>query len=324
MEDMYMRSLEICAGGGGQALGLEQAGFGHAALVEIDGDACRTLSENRPEWNVICGDARNFSAKAYYGIDLLAGGVPCPPFSVAGKQLGAEDERDLFPEALRLAGECMPRAVMIENVRGLLSPRFEAYRRKIQAELEGMGYTCWWRLVQASHFGVSQSRFRALLVAVERESASAFAWPVGTAAPPPTVGQLLLPEMASNGWEGAEAWAQKADGIAPTLVGGSKRHGGPDLGPARAREAWLRLGVDGRGIADSPPQKGYAGMPRLTVKMAALVQGFPPGWVFAGKKTAAYRQVGNAFPPPVAKAVGMSIYEALAQSRAPGRKEAAV
>ncbi|MCU0373917.1 MAG: DNA cytosine methyltransferase, partial [Chitinophagaceae bacterium] len=91
-------SLEICAGGGGQALGLEQAGFSHVALVEIDNHACMTLRTNRPSWNVIQGDLRLFSGKGYEGIDLFAGGVPCPPFSVAGAQLGVDDERDLFPE----------------------------------------------------------------------------------------------------------------------------------------------------------------------------------------------------------------------------------
>jgi DNA (cytosine-5)-methyltransferase 1 len=117
--------------------------------------------------------------------------------------------------------------------------------------------------------------------------------------------------MAAAGWENAAAWAAGADRIAPTLVGGSKKHGGPDLGPTRARREWATLGVDGRGVVDSPPEPGFHGMPRLTVPMAAAVQGFPPEWRFAGRKTAAYRQVGNAFPPPVARAVGESIAVAL-------------
>ena len=94
-----MRSIEICAGAGGQALGLEQAGFEHVALIEIDKHACATLRKNRPGWHVIEDDVKNFSAIEYHGVDLLAGGVPCPPFSIAGKQLGNDDERDLFPEA---------------------------------------------------------------------------------------------------------------------------------------------------------------------------------------------------------------------------------
>lgn len=112
-----LTSIEICAGAGGQALGLEAAGFDHLALVEIDKDACQTLRSNRPNWNVVEGDLRNFSAKQFKNVDLLAGGVPCPPFSKAGKQLGKEDERDMFPEAVRLVRECRPKAVMLENVR---------------------------------------------------------------------------------------------------------------------------------------------------------------------------------------------------------------
>ncbi|HNI76573.1 MAG TPA: DNA cytosine methyltransferase, partial [Giesbergeria sp.] len=93
------------------------AGFEHAGLVELEHAACTTLRFNRPAWNVVEGDLRQFDARPYHGIDLMAGGVPCPPFSKAGKQLGAEDERDLFPEALRLVDECRPKAVMLENVR---------------------------------------------------------------------------------------------------------------------------------------------------------------------------------------------------------------
>lgn len=123
------------------------------------------------------------------------------------------------------------------------------------------------------------------------------------------MGELLRDAMAANGWEATDAWAERARSIAPTLVGGSKKHGGADLGPTRARKAWAALGVDGAGVVDEAP--GFVGMPRLTVGMAALVQGFPAGWRFSGRKTAAYRQVGNAFPPPVDKAVGTAIREAL-------------
>ena len=112
--------VEICAGAGGQALGLAMAGFVHVALVEYEEDYCKVLKQNRPEWNVICADVHDFDGRPYHGVDLLAGGVPCPPFSVAGKQLGQEDERDLFPEAIRLIKEIQPRAVMLENVRGFL------------------------------------------------------------------------------------------------------------------------------------------------------------------------------------------------------------
>jgi DNA (cytosine-5)-methyltransferase 1 len=311
-----MLSIEICAGGGGQAAGLESAGFEHLALVEIDAHARATLSLNRPEWNVDgVGDVTTFDATPYKGeVSLLAGGVPCPPFSAAGKQLGSKDERDLFPAALALVDACEPQAVMLENVRGLLDAKFAVYRSKIRKRLESRGYRVFWEVCNASDFGVPQLRPRSILVAVEETRAEDFSWPEPAGAAP-TVGEVLFEQMASAGWEGAGAWAALADDIAPTLVGGSKKHGGPDLGPTRAKRAWAKLGVDGHGLADGPPPPGFDGLPRLTIPMTAALQGFPSDWKFAGGKTSSYRQIGNAFPPPVAQALGHQI--ALSLGRAP-------
>ena len=311
-----LTSIEICAGAGGQALGLDRAGFGHECLVEIDRDACSTLRLNRPGWKVLQEDLREFDGRPYKGIDLLAGGVPCPPFSVASKQLGEKDERNLFPEAIRLVDETRPRAVMLENVRGILDAVFEDYRLHIAGQLKALGYVTDWKLLNASEFGVPQLRPRVVFVAVRKELAANFNWPQSGLLPPLTVGETLQDLMAEGGWEGAGAWARRASEIAPTLVGGSKKHGGPDLGPTRARKAWETLGVDGKGLADEPPQRGFLGMPRLTVRMAARVQGFPDDWRFVGGKTSTYRQVGNAFPPPVAEAVAKEIKACLSSRRA--------
>lgn len=304
-------SVEICSGAGGQALGLEMAGFSHIALVEIDSPACATLRTNRPEWEVFEADLHEFSARNYKGVDLLAGGVPCPPFSKAGKQLGADDERDLFPEAIRLVDECRPRAVMLENVRGLLDAVFDDYRNKVEKQLKKLGYIPGWRLLNASDYGVSQLRPRVVFVAIHKEARGQFSWPTPASKQPPTVGEALYDLMVERGWRGAEKWRDRADAIAPTLVGGSKKHGGPDLGPTRAKRAWAQLGVDGHGLSDAPPDRNFVGMPRLTTHMAARLQGFPDEWRFVGKKTAVYRQIGNAFPPPVAKAVAEKIYQAV-------------
>ena len=309
-----LTSVEICAGAGGQAIGLEQAGFGHEAVVEIDPDACETLRINRgSDWKIIEGDVSDVDGRSFGRPDLFAGGVPCPPFSVAGKQLGADDERDLFPEALRLIAECEPRAVLLENVRGLATPRFDGYRAGVGARLHELGYRTWWELVHASEHGVPQLRPRFVLIAIREQWAAGFRWPEPEPGPAPTVGAVLAGLMAAGGWPGAAAWSGQAAGIAPTIVGGSKKHGGPDLGPTRARAAWRALRVDGLGIADAPPGPDFApdGLPRLTVPMVARLQGFPDDWEFAGRKTAAYRQVGNAFPPPVARALGAAIAAAL-------------
>jgi DNA (cytosine-5)-methyltransferase 1 len=309
-------SLELCAGAGGQALGLEHAGFDHAAAVEIDADCCRTLRKNRPGWQVLNMDVRDLNGRNFRGIDLLAAGVPCPPFSIAGKQLGSDDERDLFPTALRLIEESKPKAVLIENVRGLSNARFASYRKQVIERLRSLGYVPDWQVLNASDFGVAQLRPRFLLVAIAEKYASGFMWPT-TGAPPPTVGSILHDLMSARGWPGADEWAQKANSIGPTLVGGSKKHGGPDLGPTRAKRAWAELGVDGHGVADLPPGLDFPihNRPKLTVRMTARLQGFVDEWEFVGRKTAAYRQVGNAFPPPVACAVASSIKQALKKRR---------
>lgn len=309
LDKSFYTSVEVCAGAGGQALGLELAGFEHLALVEIESWAVKTLRHNRPEWNIIEGDLNEWepSEKLYNNVDLFAGGVPCPPFSVAGKQLGKEDERDLFSRALELIEQLKPRGVMLENVRGLLAPKFATYRDEILDRLKNAGYVGEWRLMVSSEYGVPQLRPRAILVALHPEDWTHFEWPAPHPEETPTVGEALVDLMAAGGWEGAASWAAGANKIAPTLVGGSKKHGGPDLGPTRARKAWAELGVTGNTIADEPPAPEFEGSPRLTPKMLARIQGFPDSWEITGRKTNACRQIGNAFPPPVAEAVGNAI-----------------
>ena len=311
-----LSTLELCAGAGGEALGLEQAGIGHAGLIELDTHACATLSLNRPKWNVLERDLFKFTdASAFQGVDIVSGGLPCPPFSKAGKQLGKNDERNLFPVAVNIIDQLRPRAVMIENVRGILDAVFDDYRKYIAGKLKKLGYKTDWKLLNASDYGVPQLRPRVVFVAIKDSYADKFEWPQPRNVPAMTVGECLYPMMAANGWKGANAWKERAGEIAPTIVGGSKKHGGPDLGPTRAKRAWAELGVNGHTIADEAPAREFVGMPRLTVPMVAKLQGFPEEWKFSGKKTNAYRQVGNAFPPPVAFAVAIKIVEALTAVR---------
>ncbi|GAA3380971.1 DNA (cytosine-5-)-methyltransferase [Streptomyces racemochromogenes] len=390
--DDALTSIEICAGAGGQAIGLHQAGFKHLALVEIDQYAAATLRRNiahRDGWeferdfcDIIEGDVNDFKptvqlekAVKFLGhsvkegeLDLLAGGVPCPPFSHAGKQLGKDDERDLFPRMLQLVDELRPKAVMIENVRGIKDDKFTEYRDWVEArlqggmavdpvtgvrsELPGAGYkVCGWEVLEASDFGVPQLRPRAILVAIRADipGVDDFQWPVPNAKVT-TVGQALdetmeeryQPFIAKGGALGQKAakalkdWRRDATGIAPTLVGGSKKHGGADLGPSRAKAAWAKLGVNALGVANAPKDVlkkdsadrdlFRAGGPMLTVTQAAIIQGFPAEWDFEGDpsegrlpgKTAQYRQVGNAFPPPVARVVGEAIAKVLRGPRTEG------
>ncbi|MET9413235.1 DNA (cytosine-5-)-methyltransferase [Streptomyces klenkii] len=338
-------SVEICAGAGGQAVGLHNAGFKHLALIELDKNACDTLELNVKDneaWKgckVIRADLTTFDPMSLGlkpgELDLLAGGVPCPPFSLAGKQLGPDDERDLFPTMLDMVDALQPKAVMIENVRGLLEPpeKFQDYREKvILRRLIDAGYAkCYWKVLEACDYGVPQLRPRAILVAMKEEYARHFVWTEPEKDQLVTVADALASSMRDRfeasghpDWEKHyEDWRRDASkGVAPTLVGGSKKHGGADLGPTRAKKAWKGLGVCGLGVANEPEDMidssrdlfADAG-PKLTVSQAAIIQGFPKEWKFSGRKTAAYRQVGNAFPPPVAKAVGLQIMAALKARR---------
>ncbi len=317
-----LTTLELCAGAGGQALGYEQAGIEHVGLIEIDKHACATLRLNRPEWNVIEHDlTKNVPAKFnpadFAGVDIISGGLPCPPFSVAGKQLGKEDERNLFPAMIDLVDQLRPRAVVIENVRGIFDAVFHDYRVYIAGQLRALDYVTGWKLMNASDYDVPQLRPRVVFVALRREYSERFTWPEESKTRPTTVGKGLYDLMSANGWKGAKTWSKAANQIAPTIVGGSHKHGGPDLGPTRARRAWAALGVDGLGIANEAPGPEFPtnGMPRLTVRMVARLQGFPDDWQFSGGKTAAYRQVGNAFPPPFAKAVAAHVRACLTARR---------
>lgn len=288
------------------------AGFEHLALVELESDYCDCLRANRPEWNVICEDVRNFDGHEFRDrTDLLAGGVPCPPFSHAGKRLGADDDRDLFPEMIRLVKEISPKAVMIENVRGLLDPKFDTYRDSILRAVKDQGYDVQIRLLHASWYGVPQLRPRVIIIGIRSDITEPFIYPSPTYCKPPTVGEILFDLISERGWTHADEWRTIANDIAPTLVGGSRKHGGPDLGPTRARNAWAKLGVDGRGVANEAPEKDFVGSPRLTYRMLARLQGFPDSWDFGRGKTKACRMIGNAFPPPVAAAVGKQIINLL-------------
>jgi DNA (cytosine-5)-methyltransferase 1 len=317
--------LEICAGAGGQALGLERAGFDPVMLIDEDPHACATLRANRPEWDVRQLDLFDFVGQDHphvLDVDLLSGGLPRGQYSIAGKRTGPESEaRDPLKAAVWLATEVRPRAIMLDNVPGLVKDAaFAEAREFVAAELGANGYECVWAVLDAQDHGVPQRRPHGIIVAMRHEDMSRFRWPepVGGAG---TVGDVLWPSMASRGWPGAAEWRLMANEVAPTIVGGSKQRGGADLGPTRTKNIWARLGVNGSSIADEVPGPEFVlrpgeepanrrNLPRLTVEQVALLQGFPTDWTILGGKTARYRQVGHAFPPPLAAAVGRSIVDA--------------
>ncbi len=316
-----LRTLEICAGGGGQAAGLAQAGFRHVALVERDPSACRTLRAAFGDGHVVEGDLAAYapSPEGIGPLDLLAGGVPCQPFSQLGEMRGPEDARDLFPEALRLVETLRPRAVMIENVTGILAPKFDLYRFGILSRLERAGYAWQWRKVDATHFGVPQRRRRAILVAFrEPEAMARFVWPgpvARYAEDPSTVYDALHAQIVARGYEPPEELARRMDRPAPTITGASDRKASPDFGKRKAGAIWGGMGFVQTRIGDAPPEADHEGPLVATNRMLARLQNFPFDWPFEGSKKFVFRQIANAFPSTVALHLGCAIASALTGER---------
>nr|WP_042450361.1 DNA cytosine methyltransferase [Streptacidiphilus jiangxiensis] len=309
------RFIELYAGCGAQALGLERAGFVPALLVDNKPDACLTISANRPDWPVLCTDVLSLGHDPQQyahlvDVDLLSAGMPRLK---AASAAGDGEERRLLHHTLDLVEQLQPRAIMLENLPDLVeSDAFRDDRTDIAERLARAGYSCRWTVVNAADFGVAQNRRSSVIVAL-REPHGAFAWPEPELAGPPTVGQVLGPSMASRGWIGAAQWAAQADRVGPALVGGSDRRGGADLGPTGSKKAWAALRVDGGSLWDDVPDSDFPadGTPHLTVDQAAAIQALPVNWMLSGGKTSRYRQVGHATPPPVATALGGAIRAAL-------------
>ncbi|MFB6771847.1 DNA cytosine methyltransferase [Streptomyces sp. NPDC056337] len=315
-----LTSLEVCAGAGGLALGLEQAGFDPVLVIDNRPIACETLRVNRPDWDVREMDLLDFDPaedRQVYDVDLLAGGLPrVKSPATAARKRSDDPELDVLKAAVDLIYGVQPRAVWFENVPELArKDDYESVRATVAAELDHLGYRFCWHVLNAKDYGVPQSREVGLLVAFKGDLIDRFVWPEPHEQPFRSVGETLGESMGARGWRDAAKWAAQADVVAPTIVGGSWDRGGPDLGPTGAKSKWARIGVDGVTVADEVPDAefewnpavGRSGLVPLTVEQVAMLQGFPSQWRIAGRKTARYRQVGNATPPPLARAVGAAI-----------------
>ncbi|WP_327120138.1 DNA cytosine methyltransferase [Nocardia sp. NBC_01730] len=322
-----MRSVELCAGAGGLALGLEQAGFDPALLVDNRDTSCATLRANRPRWNILSTDLLGFEPRLHLPrsthIDLLAAGLPrVKSAATVSRPRGSGWELELLETTGRLASELRPRSLLIENVPELVTRlEYRESRSCVEKYLDKAGYEYRWLVIDARDFGVPQHRLLGLLVALRDGGIASF--DTNLKALPPslnlTVGTVLRASMGARGWPQVDEWAAQADEIAPTIVGGSWDRGGADLGPQGSVRAWARIGVNGRSISDEPPAAdfvwnpalGHERMVKLTIEQVATLQGFPSYWRIEGRKTARYRQVGNATPPPAAFAVGLALRAAL-------------
>ncbi|MGW6027014.1 DNA cytosine methyltransferase [Streptomyces sp. NPDC055099] len=319
------RSLEVCAGAGGLTLGLERAGFSPLALLDTKVDACRTLLLNRPHWCVLNEDFTEFLPQDRPDlfhpdtkIHLLAAGLPRLRSAATVLRKESGHESFLLQAAVWLAQAILPRAFVIENIPDLAeSSTYATTRQWVEESLNEVGYSVDWTVLDAQKFGVPQVRRQAFMVAMAPDDLRHFAWPAPLTSTALTVAETLYPSMTQRGWPGACRWASKADGPAPTIVGGSDNRGGADLGPSGSKNKWARMGVNGGSIGDDTPGRDDPAdlTPKLTVSQVALLQGFPSDWTLSGRKTSAYRQIGNSSPPPVGEAVGRQIVEVLSRER---------
>ncbi|MFF5469762.1 DNA cytosine methyltransferase [Streptomyces achromogenes] len=319
-----LTSLEICAGAGGLARGLEDAGFDPVLLLDNRPVACETLRTNRPHWDVRELDLVEFDPadeQQVYDVRLLSGGLPrVKSPAAANRTRGNDAEFAVLAAAVDLIYGVQPQAILLENVPDLArKAEYQPVRNFVGEELAHLGYRFRWHVLDAKDYGVPQHREVGFLVGFKDDLIDRFEWPAPHPGPTPTVGETLRASIGARGWADADKWADQADAPAPTIVGGSWDRGGADLGPTGAKRKWARMGVDGATVADEVPDAdfvwnpgaGRSGLVPLTVEQAALLQGFPSEWRFAGRKTARYRQVGNATPPPLARAVGEAIASAL-------------
>jgi site-specific DNA-cytosine methylase len=314
-------SLEVCAGLGGQALGLERAGFDPVLLIDDDEKCCKTLKLNRRRWNVQQTDIRRFDPREMQNgglrqLDLISGGLPRIKSSAQVARQSDDPEREILHTVVRLAAVVRPRALLLENLDALVNgDKFADDRASIQRQLVDVGYRVHWNVLDAADFGVPQYRRSGFLVALSNSVAATFQWPTGRPESSATVGEVLLDSMASRGWVGAKRWAQeRANRPGPALIGGSNRRGGADLGPSGSKRAWLNVGIDGSSLSDDAPPPDFPedGVPKINVRQAAMLQRVPDDWLIFGGKTAVYRQIGHAMPPSLGEAVGTAVATALA------------
>ena len=329
-------SVELFAGGGGLALGMEQAGFSHQLLNEFDHSACETLRMNRPRWNVAEGDIHDMDFTPYRDrIDFLSGGFPCQAFSFAGKRLGFEETRGtLFFELARAVSEIRPKVFMCENVKGLQEHDGGRTLSVISDVIGELGYTLVPpRVLKAIMYKVPQKRERLILVAIHNDYASKvkYMWPspyhrVMTLRDAFFAGDLYPTDvLESEGQQYPEKkrkvmelvpmggdWRDLPEDVAKEYMQGSYHLGGGKTGMARR----LSLDEPSLTLTCAPAQKQTerchpTETRPLTVREYARIQTFPDDWKFAGNMTAQYKQIGNAVPVNLAAAVGRSIVRLL-------------
>lgn len=330
-------SIELFAGAGGMALGMEKAGIEHVLLNEIEKNACATLRFNRPEWNVLEEDVREVDFSEYQNkVDIVTGGFPCQAFSSAGKKLGFEDTRGtLFFDFARCINEVKPKIFIGENVKGLLKHDKGKTLEVIKQSIKDIGYTLVEpRVLKAMYYKVPQKRERLILVGIRNdltEHIAEFQFPekyhkVLTVEDALKKGVLYSKDVPKS--EGVSYpkrkkeimeqvpeggyWRDLSDELQREYMGGSYFLGGGKTGLARR----LSMKKPSLTLVCSPAMKQTERCHPietrpLTIRESARIQTFPDGWVFQGAKGQRYKQIGNAVPVNLAYALGLSVVDFL-------------
>lgn len=321
-------AIELFAGAGGLALGLEQAGIKTLEYVEFDKACCETLKNNRPEWNVVCDDIHNVSFTEYRDkVDIVTGGFPCQAFSYAGKKLGFEDTRGtLFHEFARCIEEVHPKMFWAENVRGLVSHDHGRTLETILNVFMGLGYQVEYKVLNACYYGVGQKRERIVIIGIRNDLADDIKFEY----PEPdktwtTLRDALKDCPQSEGEAYSErkrkvmdlvppggCWVDLPEEIAKEYMGKSYYSGGGRRGMAR-RISWDEPCLT---LTTSPSQKQtercHPDETRpFTVREYARIQSFPDDWQFSGGMGDQYKQIGNAVPVELSRRVGVQLYKAI-------------
>lgn len=331
-------TIELFAGAGGLALGIEKAGFDTIALIEIDKDAADTLKYNRPDWNIICDDIANISClnlEEYFRIkkgelDLLSGGAPCQSFSYAGKRLGLEDARGtLFYHYATFLEKLQPKIFLFENVKGLLTHDKGRTYQTILNIFEKSGYTITdsqIKVLNAWDYGVAQKRERLITVGIRKDLTNKIKFDFPTPHKyKPVLRDILLDCPKSEGTPYSE-YKRKIFELVPP--GGYWRDIPEDIAKEYMKSCWYmgggrtgilrRLSLDEPSLAvlTSPSQKQTDRCHPLearpfTIRENARCQSFPDDWHFCGSIGQQYKQVGNAVPVNLAYEIGLKIKEGL-------------
>ncbi|TGE80085.1 DNA (cytosine-5-)-methyltransferase [Weissella confusa] len=324
--------LELFAGAGGLALGLEQAGFEDVGLIEIDKYASATLRKNRPNWNVIEEDITKINDVYEYigkgtNVDVVSGGFPCQTFSYAGKRLGLEDTRGtLFYDYARILKQTKPKMFIAENVRGLVTHDHGRTLKTIIDVFEQIGYSTTYRVLNAWDYGVAQKRQRMILVGVRNDLNITYEFPKPHEYKP-VLKDVLKNVPDSEGQKFSEKkakvmklvpaggyWRDLPDDVAREYMGVSYFSGGGRTGMAR-RISWDEPSLT---LTTSPSQKqterAHPDENRpFKTREYARIQSFPDNWEFSGSVNQIYKQIGNAVAVNFAKEIGLSVIKSLNQ-----------